>query len=73
MPIPPSAIREIIIGDNASIPMVEGVVGLHCKGDYGSAKLHYTACHPHRFEVQAHESEPDYLLDYFRIILPAKG
>jgi hypothetical protein len=72
VPIPPSAIREIIIGDNASIPMVDGIVDLHRKGACGDAKLLYTACHPHRFEVQAHETGSEYLLDYFRIILPAK-
>lgn len=72
IPIPPSAIKEIIVGFNASIPMVERLVDLYSQGLFGEAKLHYTTCHPHRFEVQAQESDANYLLDYFRIILPAK-
>jgi hypothetical protein len=70
--IPSSAIREIIIGFNATIPMVEGIVSLFGRGAFGSAQLHYTTCHPHLFEVQAHETDSDYLLDYFKVILPAK-
>jgi hypothetical protein len=72
VPIPPSAIKEIIVGFNASIPMVERLVDLHSQGVFGDARLHYTTCHPHRFEVQAQESDANYLLDYFKIILPAK-
>jgi hypothetical protein len=72
IPIPASAIKEIIVGFNASIPMIEELVGLHRGGLLGGAQLHYTTCHPHLFEVQAHETDADYLLDYFRIILPAK-
>jgi hypothetical protein len=71
--IPPSAIKAIIVGNNASIPMVEGIIDLHGKGAYGSAILHYTTCHPNRFEVQAHESEPEYMLAYFRDILPSRA
>lgn len=70
--IPKSAIKEIIVGFNASIPIVEGIVALQRQGAFGDAKLHYTTCHPHRFEVQAQEADANYLLDYFRIILPSK-
>jgi hypothetical protein len=70
--IPRTAIKEIIVGFNASIPMVERRVNLHGDGLLGDAQLYYTTCHPHLFEVQAHETDADYLLDYFRIILPAK-
>ena len=72
VPIPPSAIRQIVVGDNASIAMVEGIADLHRTGALGQSQLFYTTCHPNRFEVQAHESDPKYLLDYFRIILPGK-
>ena len=71
--IPKGAIKEIIVGFNASIPMVEGILALHSQGAFGDAKLHYTACHPHLFEVQAHETNREYLLDYFKVILPAKA
>lgn len=71
LPIPKSAIKEIIIGFNASIPMVEGIARLHAQGSLGDAKLHYTTCHPYLFEVQAHETDAKYLLDYFKIILPS--
>lgn len=70
--IPRSAIKEIIVGFNASIPMVEQLVELHTGGHLGSAQLFYTTCHPNLFEVQAHEADASYLLDYFKIILPAK-
>lgn len=72
VPVPPSAIKEVIVGDNASVAMVEGIVALHGKGAYGDAKLLYTTCHPNRFEVQAHEATPEYLLAYFKVILPDK-
>ena len=70
--IPSSAIKEIIVGFSASLPMVEQLVNLHRQGLFGDAQLHYTTCHPHLFEVQAHETDAKYLLDYFKIILPAK-
>jgi hypothetical protein len=72
IPIPSSAIKEIIVGFNGSIPMVEQLVNLHRKGSFGDAQLHYTTCHPHLFEVQAQETDAEYLLDYFKNILPAK-
>lgn len=68
--IPPGAIREIIIGFNASIAMVEGIVNLYESGALGKPKLHYTTCHPNLFEVQKHEADARSLLDYFRVILP---
>ena len=70
--IPRSAIKEIIVGFNASIPMIEGIAALHGQGALGDAKLHYAACHPNLFEVQGHETDVKYLLDYFKVILPAK-
>jgi hypothetical protein len=72
LPIPRSAIREIIVGFNASIPAVEQLIALHKNGNLGEAQLFYTTCHPNLFEVQAQEADPSYLLDYFRTILPAK-
>ena len=56
LPIPKSAIKEIIVGFNASIPMVEEIAALHEQGALGDAELHYTACHPYLFEVQAHDT-----------------
>jgi hypothetical protein len=72
LPIPKSAIKEIIVGFNASVPMVEGIATLHEQGALGDAKLHYTTCHPYLFEVQAHEADTKYLRDYFKIILPSE-
>jgi hypothetical protein len=72
LPIPKSAIKEIIVGFNASIPMVEGIAALHEKGALGAAQLFYTSCHPYLFEVQPHDTNVKYLLDYFRIILPER-
>ena len=70
--IPRTAIKEIIVGFNASIPTVERLVEIHRDGMLGDARLYYTTCHPHLFEVQAHETDANYLLDYFKIILSAK-
>ena len=50
IPIPSSAIKEIIVGFNASISMVEQLVNLYRQGSFGDAQLHYTTCHPHLFE-----------------------
>lgn len=72
IPIPPSAIKEVILGFNASVPMVERIVTLYGNGALGNARLFYTTCHPHLFEVQKQETSSDYLLDYFRIILPSR-
>jgi hypothetical protein len=72
VPIPRTAIKEVIVGFNATVPMVEQLADLHGRGEFGDAQLFYTTCHPNLFEVQAHETDASYLLDYFRIILPAK-
>lgn len=72
VPIPPDALREIIVGFRADARLVEGLVQLARDGKLGRPKLHYSTCHPHRYEVQAHETDEKYLLDYFRIILPSQ-
>lgn len=72
VPIPKTAIKEIIVGFNATIPMVEQLTDLHGRGEFGDAQLFYTTCHPNLFEVQAQEAQTAYLLNYFKIILPAK-
>lgn len=70
--IPPDALREIIVGFRASAKMVSDLVQLYRGGKIGKPKLSYSTCHPNRYEVQAHEADDKYLLDYFQIVLPSQ-
>jgi len=71
-PIPPDALREIIVGFRASAQLVADLVQLYRDGKIGKPKLDYSTCHPNRYEVQAHETDDKYLLDYFQIVLPSQ-
>jgi Protein of unknown function (DUF2971) len=71
-PIPPDALKEVIVGFRAGAAQVAELVRLYRAGRIGKPKLYYSACHPHRYEVQAHEADDKYLLDYFQIILPSQ-
>jgi hypothetical protein len=70
VPIPPDALREIIVGFRAGARMVGELVRLFRNGKIGKPKLLYSTCHPNRYEVQAHEADDQYLLDYFESVLP---
>jgi hypothetical protein len=72
IPIPPDALKEVIVGFRTDPTHVAELVGLYRAGSIGKPKLYYSACHPHRYEVQAHEATDKYLLDYFQIILPSQ-
>jgi hypothetical protein len=72
VPIPPDALKEVIVGFRAGADQVTELVRLYRAGSIGKPKLYYSACHPHRYEVQAHEATDKYLLDYFQIILPSQ-
>lgn len=68
--IPPDALREIIIGFRATVELVREIVRLFRTGQIGRPKLYFSGCHPNLYEVQAHETNDQYLLDYFDIIRP---
>jgi hypothetical protein len=70
--IPKAAIREIIIGFRAEIALVENIVRLVRDGGVGTPKLFFTSCHPNQFEVEAHETDADYLLFHFQDVLPTR-
>ncbi len=70
--IPPDALREIIVGFRAGARLVADLIQLLRDGKIGRPKLHYSTCHPNRYEVQAHATDDKYLLDYFKIVLPAQ-
>lgn len=72
VPIPPDALREIIVGFRANARMVADLVQLFRNGKLGKPKLLYSTCHPNRYEVQAHETDDKYLLDYFQVVLPSQ-
>jgi hypothetical protein len=72
IPIPPDALREIVVGFRAGARMVTDLVQLYREGKIGKPKLLYSTCHPNRYEVQAHEADDKYLLDYFGTILPSQ-
>jgi hypothetical protein len=71
VPIPPAALREIILGWNATFNLADQVIQLLKQGRLGSPRLFYATCHPFRYEVQKHEAEPGYLLDWYRTIRPS--
>jgi len=68
--IPTAALKEIIVGFNATFAQVQELVALYRSGKIGNPQLFYTTCHPNLYEVQAHQATDNYLLDYFRIVLP---
>lgn len=70
--LPEAAIREVIVGFRAELDLVREIASLSREGRIGQARLFYTICHPHLFEVQAHETDAKYLLQYFETILPSQ-
>lgn len=68
--IPPTALREIIIGFRADVRLVERIVQLYREGRLGSPTLSYSECHPSRYEVLSHEADDQYLLDFFNHVRP---
>jgi hypothetical protein len=69
--IPAEALREIIFGFRADVKLVQGIVQLFRGGRIGTPKLFFSECHPNLYEVQPHETNDQYLLDYFQIVLPS--
>jgi hypothetical protein len=69
--IPKDALREIIVGFQADIQLVREIIALYRKGEIGRPKLFFSECHPYLYEVQAHETDDQYLLDYFQTVLPS--
>ena len=72
VPIPPEALREIIVGFRADVRQVRELVQLYRNGNLGKPKLFYSTCHPSRFEVQAVEADDNYLLAYFETVIPSQ-
>ncbi len=66
LPIPPTALREVILGFRAPFTLTEEVVNLFKAGRLGNPLLFHAGCHPYRYEVQRHQDKPDYLLDYYK-------
>jgi hypothetical protein len=69
--IPAEAVAEIVVGFQADMKHVHEIVRLFREGKIGTPKLFYSECHPNLFEVQPRETDDQYLLDYFGIILPS--
>ena len=70
--IPKAALREIIFGFHAPVDLVSHVVQVFDSGTLGAPKLFFAECHPFLFEVQRHEAQPQYLLNYYKIVKPAQ-
>ena len=66
----PDILKEVIVGFRARPTLVRELVKLYRDGRIGTPKLFYTACHPYLYEVQVHETNDEYLLDYFSVVLP---
>lgn len=69
--IPAEALREVIVGFRADVKLVQDIVHLYRDGKIGKPKLFFSECHPNLYEVQPHETNDQYLLDYFQIVLPS--
>ena len=69
--IPSEAIREIIVGFRANMKLVQNIIQLFRDGRIGKPKLFFSECHPNLYEVQPHETNDQYLLDYFQTVLPS--
>lgn len=69
--IPAEALREIIIGFRADAKLVQNIVQLFRDGRIGKPRLSFSECHPNLYEVSPHETNDQYLLDYFQIVLPS--
>jgi Protein of unknown function (DUF2971) len=63
--VPVQALREIIVGFHADVELVRAIVSLYREGRIGKPRLFISGCHPYLYEVQAHETDDQYLLDYF--------
>jgi hypothetical protein len=72
VPIPPQAMREIIFGFQAPFELVQRVVKLRQLGKLGSPKFFFSQCHPFLYEVQRFEAQPEYILDYYKHVMPAR-
>lgn len=68
--IPPDSLREIIVGFRADVKLVREIVRLYRDGKIGRPKLFFSECHPNLYDVQPHETNDQYLLDYFHDVLP---
>ncbi|MGB7769742.1 MAG: DUF2971 domain-containing protein [Verrucomicrobiia bacterium] len=68
--ISPNSLREIIIGFRADVKLVQEIVRLYRDGKIGKPRLFFSECHPNLYEVLPHETNDQYLLDYFQIVLP---
>lgn len=68
--LPPIALQEIIFGSRASFNLVSQAIELFKAGKIGKPTLFYATCHPYRYEVQANETDADYLLEYYRSVKP---
>ncbi len=69
--IPSEALREVIVGFRANVKHVQEIVRLYRHGKIGTPQLFFSECHPNLYEVQPHETDDKYLLDYFQIVLPS--
>lgn len=69
--IPSEALREIIVGFRADVKLVQEIVRLYRDEKIGKPKLFFSECHPNLYEVKPHETDDQYLLDYFQSVLPS--
>ncbi len=69
--VPAEALREIIVGFRADVKLVQSIVQLFRDGRIGKPKLFFSECHPNLYEVKPYETNDQYLLDYFQIVLPS--
>jgi hypothetical protein len=70
IPLPPTALREVIFGFRSPLKAVQEIVGLLKQGQIGNPQLFFSGCHPFRYEVQKHTATPEYLLQYFEHVRP---
>ena len=69
--IPAKALREITFGYNAPFSLVERIIGWFKAGKLGGPKLFFAECHPFLHEVHRFEANADYLIEYYRHVVPS--
>lgn len=70
IPLPSDALKEVIVGPRASTHTAQTIVDLYRAGKIGKPRLHFSDYHPYEYKVRKTECSPEYLIDYYKIILP---
>ena len=69
--IPPGALKQVILGPQATAATAEEITNLFHAGTLGTPALFFSDCHPFEYAVRKNDAPPDYILAWYRTILPS--